>query len=302
MKLWIDNTGLQSAGQCLDGQARHDHDVRGLLQLATLVIYANKISFNGFEDTEIAYRSGQIVNQLRDIGITDDILTISHVNEAEYALACKTAADSIAAELCDNFNPSEFEVIGGEPPDLPRGLRERQVAFVTLAREKHESPRLQEVKENALKDKAIGAVEYMLACSPALREAIARLCAMDLRDWHIYQLNVFLRYQLNHVLAEQYFSTYAPAIARADLVNRRSQYVIEALGNMLDKTVNDLRGEPLGVPSTLAALLQRSKGEPRAILSEARAFHRNHYVTCSKSSLQNILLIRQRFVSRFESK
>lgn len=273
MKIWIDNTGLESAGQCLDGQARQDCDVRGLLQLATLIIYGNKISVNGFEDIKVATRSEQIVNQLRTIGITDDILTISPVNEVEYALACKTAADLIAPELCDTFNPIEFDVIGGVLPDVLRGLRERQVAFVTLAKEKDGSEKLQEVEESALKDKAIGAAEYMLACSPALREAVARLFAMHMQwgDRYSYQLNVFLRYHLNHALAEQSFSIYAPAIARAELVTQRSQYVLEALENIVDKTVADLRGEPLGVPSTLAALLQRSKGEPRAVLSEARA-------------------------------
>lgn len=275
MKLWIYNTGLQSAGQCLDGKARHDYDVAGLLQLATLIIYGNTISLNNFEDTKVAYRLTEIAHSLRDIGITDAIVTIGHVNEAEYALACKTTADLIAPDLSDNFTPRRFELLGGEPPDLPRGVLERQVAaFVTLSREKDDSSKLQEVKEIALKDKAVGAVEYMLACSPELREAVRRLFAMNqkLGDWDVYQLNVFLRYHLNHALAEQTFSTYAPAIVRAELVNSRSQFIIESLGNMVDKTVNELQPKPLGVPSTLAALLQRSKGEPRAVLSEARAF------------------------------
>lgn len=63
MKLWIDNTGLQSAGQCLDGKASrmHDYDIRGLLQLSTLFIYANRISLNGFEDPKLAAQSVDIV-------------------------------------------------------------------------------------------------------------------------------------------------------------------------------------------------------------------------------------------------
>lgn len=276
MQLWIDNTGLQSAGLCLDGRASlaHDYDVRGLLQLATLVIYGNKVSLNGFEENIIAKRSHEIVEQLQTIGITEEILSISPVAEAEYALACKTAADSIAPDLCDGFNPDEFKLIGGEPPDLPRGLQERQVKYVALASEQEGSTKLQEVEENALADKAVGAVEYMLACSPALREAVARILTMypNWGDRNSYQLNVFLRYHLNDALGEQSFSKYAPAIARAELVSRRNQYVIEALGNTVDKTVAELRGEPLGVPSTLAALLQRAKGEPRAILSVAREF------------------------------
>lgn len=275
MKLWIDNTGLHSAGVCLEGRAslEHDYDVRGLLQLATLVVYGNEVSLNGFENKLIANRSLEIVEQLQAIGITEDILSINPVTEMEYALACKTAAESIAPELFEGFNPHEFQLIGG-PPDLPRGFRDRQVKCLALANEPEGSPKLQEVEEKALSDKAIGAVEYMLACSPALREAVARIMATypNWSDSHSYQLNIFLRYHLNNALGDQYFSRYAPAIPRAELVSQRSQYIIEVLGNTLDKTVADLRGEPLGVPSTLAALLQRSKGEPRAVLKVAREF------------------------------
>ena len=278
MQLWIDNTGLQSAGLCLDGRASlaHDYDIRGLLQLATLVIYGNKVSLNGFEDDIVANRSHEIVEQLRTFGITKDILSINPVTEAEYALACKTAADSIATDLCDGFNFDESKLLGVEPPDLPRGLQERQVkySYVALASEREGSAKLQEVEANALTDKAAGAVEYMLAASPALRAAVARLLAMypNWGDRNSYALNVLLRYHLNDALGEQSFSNYAPAIARAELVSRRNQFVIEALGNTIDSAVFDLRGEPLGVPSTLAALLQRAKGEPRAILKVAMEF------------------------------
>src|SRR5687767_3948433 len=107
MKLWIDNTGLHSAGVCLEGRAslEHNYDVRGLLQLATLVIYGNKVSFNGFENRIIANRSREIVEQLQAIGITEDIVSINPVTEIEYALACKTTAESIAPELFEGFNP-----------------------------------------------------------------------------------------------------------------------------------------------------------------------------------------------------
>jgi hypothetical protein len=250
----------------------HDFDVRGLLQLATLVIYGNKVSLNGFEGKGIAKRSLEIVEQLRTLGITEDILAISPVTEAEYALACMTAANSIAAELCDSFNPEEHRLIGGEPPELPRGLQERQVKYITIAREPKGSVKLRKIKSGALKDKATGAVEYMLACSHALREAVSRAVSLhpNWREMHSYQLNVFLRYHLNEALAEQSFSKYTPAVARAELIQRRSQYLIEALQDVVDETVEELRGKPLGVPSTLAALLQRSRGEPQAILKVAR--------------------------------
>ncbi len=103
MQLWIDNTGLQSAGHCLEGRASHDYDVHGLLQLATLVIFGNKVALNGFEANSIAKRSQEIVDKLRTIGITEDILSINPITKPEYRLACQTAANSIAAFLNDGF-------------------------------------------------------------------------------------------------------------------------------------------------------------------------------------------------------
>jgi len=276
MKLWIDNTGLQSAGQCLDGRAspHHDYDVRGLLQLATLIIYGNSINLNGFESDKIAERSKEIIEQLTSLGITPDILSISPVTETQYALACKTAADAVASDLHESFNPNEYQMLGGEPPDLPRGAYERQVAFITLAGEPDDSPRLQQAIETALMDKAVGAVEYMLACSPRLREAVAQMM-YDHGHWtqsYSYQLNVFLRYHLNDALGEQSFSKYAPAVARGELIDRRHQYIIKALGKELDHIAAELRGEPLGIPSTISAILERSKGEPEAVLKVSRDF------------------------------
>jgi hypothetical protein len=154
MRLWIDNTGLQSAALCLEGRARpSDRDVRGLLQLATLLIFGNKVALNGFEDDVVAERTEEIVHGLGTIGISEDILSISPVREIEYALACSTAADSIAPSLRDRYSPDDSDLIGAQPPDLPRGVHERQVKYVKLAYEPEGSARLQELEASALKTK-----------------------------------------------------------------------------------------------------------------------------------------------------
>lgn len=279
MRIWIDNSGLQSAAQCLDGRASrsHDYHVRGLLQFATLLIFSDRLSLNGFEDPGIAARSAEIIQQLEGLGITKDIVSVSPVTEAEYALGCQTAADSVADVLVGSFNPNEHLLVAGEPPDLPRGLRERQVAAVSLCSEPDESAKLHRIRKTALKDKAIGAVEYMLASSQPLREAVKRAVGFHTQwgDEQSYQLNIFLRYHLNAALAEQAFSKYAPAVARAELIQRDSQYLVEALQELVDHVAQELRGGSLGVPSTLVALIQRSKGEPRALLKVAMEFRQH---------------------------
>jgi hypothetical protein len=121
-----DNTGLQSAGLCLEGRASHDYDVHGLLQLATLVIFGNKVALNGFEANSIAKRSQEIVDKLRTIGIEEGILSIKPIAKPEYRLACQTAANSIASVLYDGLNPVEIqlprELYAITPQERVRGI------------------------------------------------------------------------------------------------------------------------------------------------------------------------------------
>ena len=90
-------------------------------------------------------------------------------------------------------------------------------------------PSWQEIEESALTLREPGAVEYMMSCSPALREAVARILVNYPNDAarNSYLLDAYLRYYLNDELAEQSLpkSKYAPAIARAKLVSDRNQYI-----------------------------------------------------------------------------
>ena len=209
MNLWLDNTGLQAAGQCLMHRAKTDYDVRGLLQLATFIIYADKLELNGFEHIPIASRSRQIRDEILSFGLESSALAIKDVTSDAYGLACETTAIYVASELPHRFHPDEHELIGAEPPNLTPGITQRQFLFVKLADLSDSSDELTKTRESALEDKAVGAVEYMLAICPELRAAIVRMIR-DHGNWtdsHSYQLNVFLRYHLNDALAEQGFAT-----------------------------------------------------------------------------------------------
>jgi hypothetical protein len=161
-----------------------------------------------------------------------------------------------------------------------------------LAREPDSSARLKELEESALSDKAIGAVDYMMASSPTLREAVMHILETqpNFDDRCSHDLNILLRYHLNHALAEQSFSRYAPAIGRAERMERRNQYIVQAISDIVDKVVDECRAklapEPLGVPSIVAALLQRSKGEPQGILGAAMEFRKHSKPL--RDALQNL--------------
>lgn len=183
MRIWIDNTGLQSAGVCLDGRGKSNFDAKGLLQFATFLVYGNRTLINGFEADPISSKTKEFKEQFTDLGVPTDAIHIDDdISESTYASACEEAAKNAAECLYYEFNPREFEILAGEPPDLPRGAIGRQVDFVQLAGADSGSEALASKKQNALKDKAVGACEYMLASSEELRNEVLKY-KDSLKQW-----------------------------------------------------------------------------------------------------------------------
>lgn len=167
MELWIDNTGLHAVGSCLRGDARSDYDIYGLLNLTTMLVYGDTIAVNGFELPAIADRSKAIRDELLAIGIERDAFLIQEVTEREYAHACSKAAESSALELSRRFQPDvKHMVFGVEPPDLPRSTFIRQAEYIDLADAPDDSQAVRSAAAHGLDDKAVGAMEYMMAGLP----------------------------------------------------------------------------------------------------------------------------------------
>jgi|GEM_PF-6233475 len=272
MKLWIDNTGLQSAGCSLEERARGEVDIQGLLQLGTYLVFAENIKVNGFEAEEsIAARTREIRDILTSLEVPSEILEISLETEKTYAYACKNAAEDLAERLKYGFQPNEQEVLGLEPVDLPPRISKAQVAFLDLALKSPTEEEIAFAQKNALKKRASGAIEYMLAISSNLRREIQNKVGLfdQWSDQDNYRLNAFMRYYLNHSLAEQNDARYAPAIARAELVRRTNFSILSRLSAGIDEVVEQLRGVPLEAPSITSALVQRSKGDPLGFVKEA---------------------------------
>ena len=272
MRLWIDNTGIQSAGVCLDGHGKTEFDVKGLLQFATFLVYGNRTLINGFEKNPISSKTLEFKEHFTHLGVPDDAIHIDNeITEKVYAKACIAAAEDAADNLEYEFNPREFEVLGGEPPDLPRGVLGRQVEFIDIANLNEGSEHLEEIKKSALTDKAVGACEYMLAANAHLRNQVVNY-RRSFEQWNescSYQLNIYLRYKLNSALARDHGTFYAPAVGRSQVMKDRSDFIVHTFNKALDDVLSDMREESLNIPSLYAYLLQKSKGEPRAVVKEA---------------------------------
>jgi len=268
MDLWIDNTGLQSAGLCLEGKARDEDDVRGLLQLATLIVFG-RVRLNGFEHEQVRRGSESVLARLRSVGIPADVIDLENVQQDTYADACLKAALHAAQELERGFVISGSNPFSSlEPPELPRGTRERQEAFVELLDQSVSD--LRKTAESALSERAMGAVDFMVSSSPSLR---AQLAQLDLRCQRPYQINVYLRFCLNEALGRHFRSTYAPSVARAELVERNATSILDALGEETSNIVSEYRDRfshcALDIPTVWAFLLHKAKGDPESVLIEA---------------------------------
>ena len=66
MRVWLDNTGVPSAGTCIDRTARSDTNILGLFQLATFSVFSDQLWANGFEPSLIADRTKDIVDRIQE--------------------------------------------------------------------------------------------------------------------------------------------------------------------------------------------------------------------------------------------
>ena len=268
MDIWIDNTGLQAGGLCLYGGARSDYDVKGLLQLSTLLIFSNSIELTGFEPDEIANRTSHFRDEMVRLGLEPTALSIKATSRADYEAACRSASILAAADLALSYRRDERKLLGLGPLDLKRGEIKSKFATIHQMLRADGTEVLREASAHALDDRSGGAVEYMLSSSSDLRCAINDIFER-FEGWTEedgWQLESRLRSYLNISLGEQSERIYAPAVSRGELIDRQNLYVLQQLEGKIRSAAMELRQESLGIPCTHVALLQKAKGSPFALL------------------------------------
>lgn len=268
MKTWIDHTGLHGAGRCLAGQATLDEHLRGLLQLATLLVFSDTLSFSAFEPPHVAETGEQSRAKVVSLGLHPESLIGRHITGIEYARACTEAAELAASEWPDHFFRTKTESFGGHF-DRPMGAKAVMDAKSILAardfRSQEDAYRLLET------EKAAGAIRYMLGISSPLRNAVA-MTISQCPKWgssDSYQLESFLRSILNNQLAKQVGQTYVPAASRAEQLARESHVLCEQVEQGLKGMAGRWRPKLPSLPRLSLTLVRRAKGDPAGIISAA---------------------------------
>lgn len=250
--------------------ARGLYDAKGLLNVATLLVFGSKIRLTSFEPQELVEISSTFVDALASLTGDDPTVEFHKTSRHEYAVACRKAAEFSASELPFRFRRNARELLGLPSASLPAGAT-FQPDRVRKIVETYDGSQLDDLSCSALEAKGDGAIEYMLASSNSLRAEVRRIIA-EAKDWNEqdnWQIESFLRHGLNEALAHSNGAIYAPAISRAELIHSEVEFVMKRLEGELQSVARELNAELDEVPSIHALLLDRSKGDPKGILTEA---------------------------------
>jgi hypothetical protein len=273
VKLWIDNTTLHGAGRCLMGEGRTSRDLRSLLQLATLIVFADSLELGQFEQGEVVAQSNAVRDSLLRLGLSSPALQIVPTTEDDYLAAAVATAQFAATELPFRFRADEAEVLGLSAFDMPQGTSFRPQRLPWLVNTVVDPEVFDQVATESVPEKAMGAIDYMVSTSADLRSAVRAV--MDATeawsDAQTFQVESMLRAMLNDSLAHQRQAAYAPAPHRGELVYRQNLWLLARLGGVVDDAVESLRGQPLGLPTLTYALVLKSRGSPTGVISEAIA-------------------------------
>jgi hypothetical protein len=265
MKTRIDNTGLHGAGRCLLQEARTGFDVRDLLQISTMIVFADQIQIGGLESDVVADASTEYVAEFVNLGLAPGVMARSEIGSQDLEVACTNAADSADFEL---RNQSAAKVFISET--LPRGARSAKDRISLLVSDAGASAIAEPLLDGATSRGASG-MELMLARSSRLRKTIRAIMgkAAVWTDTDSFQLEAFLRTALYRELAYLTSSIYLPAVSRAEFIAKKNVAILAELDKQMRLSRDEIMPQRLDIPCLSQALIARSRGDPRAVVSEA---------------------------------
>jgi len=283
MRLFIDNTGLHSAGRCLAGQAKGNGevDVSGLLQLATQIVFSERIILSRFESQDVEQRSAFLRDLLVEKGLDENVIEISPIEEQEYAEACRIAANKLSEDLQyveRSIERKTKPLLKTSTPDFHPSFKLHDRLINKLLTDRNADEKRKEFLETALSYKAGGGTVYMLAASEELWQAVRAIWPKSgFSSEEISLLDVYMRYYLNEELAS--FKSvdkqsprvdYSPAISRARLVDKQRRSILKWLSkDMFEQITTRLIPKPIGTPSVAGVLTDESKGDPFGVIEGA---------------------------------
>lgn len=271
MHIYLDNTGLHAVYRCLEGRANDEVDVAGLLQFATQVVFCDRLTVGAYEVSEVRNRTCSLLVELQSLGIEGQIVQQCVCSPEEWVVGCMRAGQAFAEDI-EQLVPDEPFALAGTEPDFPLGTVSRDVELDSLLSKDHTEVELADRASAALERKAAGMVEYTFAACAPLWSA-ARTTYRHRGGWSKQTsdyLAVLLRLYRNRLFARDMGAEYSPAVPRARLLRQEDELLYGRLLRVLTDAAAKLRSGELPVPAVSSVLIAKAKGDPRALLREAR--------------------------------
>ena len=278
MKLLLDHTSLHSVGRSIQHRATGEPDLAGLLQLATQLVFAEKIALSNVDSGGVISESRGILSKLRHYGVDESIFSFFGITQEEFQAASIRAAKKLAADLkfvLPNNRLAPEGLLPTAKPNLDSKLQQHEDRVHKVVLSGSENSR-EDLLHESLDPEYLGSAAYMLTKSDDLWSSVQQIVSMG--NWgkkETEHLGVYLRFYLNEQLAgiigkgKGTSYEYAPAVSRSRIVNKYSAYVINKLSESVGEAAKALEPVLLGAPSVSSALVLRSKGDPLGLISEA---------------------------------
>lgn len=280
MRFFLDNTGFQAVGRCIDGRATSDTDASDFFRFASYVVFAAEAHISGGQPTAVTERSDSISSQLAELGLPKELINTSRMAPHVRDNAVERASRRLVEEL--SFSSLDSSTVS--PHLLAHAMPERRTLGASLdhqvrrAVDPHTTVgELIELEDKASKAQAAGWPLLMVTRNQRLREELGKLFARaDWSDNHTLQMIVQMRFFLNQELAHSSPPlvgssplTYAPSCARSTIVASHSSYILDGVNGAIGEAIEGFQPLRLDLPPIAAALLCRAKGDPQGILEEA---------------------------------
>lgn len=278
MELLIDHTSLHAVGRCLQKEAMGEPDLAGLLQFATQIVFCNTISLSNVDSGGVINTSRDIASVLKPQGIDESIFSFINLTKDTFFRASINAAEKLAEDLnyvLPNTQLDPEKLLPTAKPNMDANLLQHVERVHNAISSGSIELRNDLLKESQNKE-YLGSAAYMLAKSDSLWNVVRDIAIKS--DWKkndTDHLGVYLRYYLNNELAKLATTVngdsyeYSPAVPRARIIDKYSIYVINKLSEVVGNAAKNLEPVLLGAPSVAGALVLRSKGSVKGLISEA---------------------------------
>lgn len=275
LRVFLDNTGVHSAGRCLDRTARGPADVAGLLQLCSAIVFAEELVYSDRESSPVRERTAEVLERIHDIGFDRHKVQRASLTEREWDGFCREVGDEFALDL-DDLMP--LAKVGPEvtalAPDLGLDTGPPDGEVHELIAGELSSSRLEELGAQARELKGRGLVAYTLYRNRDLLERLRSRRVSGKDDWSIWdtsRLAAMLRVYGNTSVAQRLKALYLPSVARGELLRGHATVVLNRLLGTMAEAASALTETSVGIPSVLLAIVGECKGHPEAAIEQALA-------------------------------